>query len=412
MSNHGGGRKQCSIWLHYEQTFIPDRMKPPLLSMLLVSLGSMGHLSSGAVFPWPSPGLSSLDVHNQTLTGHEITLTPTEKDMTGSMVSAGSLLGAWGAGYVVTTIGRRRSLQVVVVPFVIGWLMNALAPHVNVLLSARFILGIACGGTSVAASTYVMELSDTNVRGMMSTIPTFGIVLGGLYTVALGYLVHWHYLALLCLVPVAMLMAATFVLPDSPSLLIIKGRKERAKIILQGLRGPYADVDAEVKELEQRNIGSSKKSGYRSLLTGDTGRRLGVVLSLFFFQQFCGNYVFMIYTSRVLKNAGSSLDPDAATIIVAVVRVIGTVVAIVLMDRVGRRVCLISSHALNAMVLILLGVFVYLEEAAGNDDSNFQSLSWVPLMCVILEMFAVNMGAHCVPYTLATEYFPTSIRAQ
>ncbi|XP_042884241.1 solute carrier family 2, facilitated glucose transporter member 8-like [Penaeus japonicus] len=389
-----------------------ERRRRLLRQFGLVCLATSGHFSLGATLPWPSPALSSMAENNATLVGTEIVLTSAEMDMTGSLVSLGSLVGAWVAGWMVSVLGRRRSLQVISVPYLLGWLCNALSPNAPVLLTARFVLGLACGATTVAASSYIMELADVSVRGMMSTMPTLGIVVGSLYTVWMGYVFPWHYLALVCAVPPALLLVVTFFLPHSPSFLVVRGRRQTAIAILKGLRGDYADVEAEVLELERRNASSKASAGWKSLFQPDVVKRISVVVALFLFQQMCGNYVFMIQTARILEAAGAPWDPDAATVVVAGVRVAGTVVTFFLLDRVGRRHCLTVSHAINAFALVVLGVYVHLRENAALDDDTYIRMNWLPLLCVLVIMFIMNVGLHPVPFILATEYFPTNIRAQ
>nr|XP_027236985.1 sugar transporter ERD6-like [Penaeus vannamei] len=138
-----------------------ERRRRLLKQFGLVCLAASGHFALGATLPWPSPALSSMAENNSTLVGTEITLTPAQMDMTGSLVSLGSLVGAWVAGWMVSVLGRRRSLQVISVPYLLGWLCNALSPNAPVLLTARFVLGLACGATTVAASSYIMESSRT-----------------------------------------------------------------------------------------------------------------------------------------------------------------------------------------------------------------------------------------------------------
>lgn len=215
-----------------------------------------------------------------------------------------------------------------------------------------------------------MELADVSVRGMMSTMPTFGIVLGSLYTVWMGYAFPWHYLCIVCGVPPAVMLLITFFLPDSPSFLVVRGRRQTAMVILKRLRGNYADVEAEVVELERRNASAASKD-WKALLELAVLKRIAVVVTLFLFQQFCGNYVFMIQTARVLAAAGAPWDPDAATVVVAAIRVAGTVVAFFLLDKVGRRQCLSASHAINAIALIVLGAYVHLADNAEPGDETY-----------------------------------------
>ncbi|XP_069985325.1 facilitated trehalose transporter Tret1 [Penaeus vannamei] len=388
------------------------RRKRELKQVGLVSLVGLSYFSLGAILPWPSPALSDMARNNATLVGTEISLTSAEKDMTGSLVYLGTLFGAWAAGVLVSAVGRRRSLQLIVAPYVVGWLINGLAPNPPVLLTGRFILGVAGGMTTIAGYAFVVELADAHLRGTMATIPTMGIVLGGLYTVSLGYVLAWHVLAFVCILPPLLLLVGSFFLPESPSYLVVKGRRQQALVILRRLRGDYADVEAEVADLERRNRVGGGESGWRGLLKADVLKRIAVVVTLFALMQLCGNFVFMIYTARVLQATGAPLDPDAITAIAGALKVGGTLAAILLMDRVGRRNCLIGSHAVNAACLLILGTYVHLAEGAEPGDDSFDRLEWVPTVCVCVSLFFCDIGVHPVPYVLSSEYFPTNLRAQ
>lgn len=380
----------------------------------LVSLVSLGYLCLGTTLTWPSPALSDLENNNRTLVGTEIVFNSFGKDLTGSLVYLGTLCGAWIAGWMVASTGRHRSLQISCIPYLVGWLLTALAPTTKVLLTGRFVLGLACGVTSIAGYAYVIELPDAHIRGMMATLPTLGVVLGSLYTVLFGYFLQWQHLTLICIVPPFLFLLLTFLLPESPSYLVVKGRRQQAITILRRLRGDYADIEGEVTELERRNsIGEhSKSGGWRDLLEKDVLKRMFVVVVLFLMMQLCGNFVLMIYTARILKSTGSPMDPDAITAIAGAFRVGGTLVAIFLLDVIGRRNCLVISHAINAGSLLVLGTYIYMAENAGPDEDAYDSLTWVPTVCVILSLFFCDIGVHPVPYILASEYFPTNIRSQ
>lgn len=222
---------------------------------------------------------------------------------------------------------------------------------------------------TIAGYAYVVELPDTCIRGMMATLPTLGVVLGSLYTVALGYILPWHYLCFVGAIPPLLFLFTTIFLPESPSYLVIKGRRQQAIAILKNLRGKYADVEAEVKELERMN--SSSSGGWKGLMNRDILRRICIVVMTFFLSQMCGNFVIMIYTARILQITGAPLNPDAITAIAGVLRVGGTMMAVLMLDVLGRRYSLLISHAINASCLFVLGTYVYLAEAAEPDDDTF-----------------------------------------
>lgn len=106
------------------------------------------------------------------------------------------------------------------------------------------------------------------------------------------------------------------------------------------------------------------------------------------------------------------MDPDAVTAIAGVPRVAGTLVSFFLMDRLGRRPCLLVSHAINAVCMVILGSYVYLGEAATPNNDIFLKYSWVPVVCVTTSLLAWTLGVQTVPFLVGSEYFPTNIRGQ
>ncbi|KAK3884051.1 hypothetical protein Pcinc_011659 [Petrolisthes cinctipes] len=410
MSSRSEELNSCSFDNTHNKEPVAERRIRLLKQLCLVLICTLGQALVGITHTWPSPGISSLSHNNASLVGTEITLTTTQIDMTGSLLMVGSLIGSPTAGWLLTHVGRRLSLQVSVLPSLTGWLLLALAPNVTVLLTARLIQGFGYSIASLAASTIIMEISDVEVRGMMLALTTIGIVVGGLYTVGFGYILPWYYLSLTCaLLPLALLLGSFF-LPYSPSYLLLRGKKLQAIEVLKRLRGPYSDVNAEVTKLEAMNSGSSRN--WRNLLESKILKRLIVVIMLFAFQNFCGNYVFIVHTSRILQAAGVVIDPDLGTVIVGVARVVGCLANIYLVDKIGRKLCLMISHASNAVTLVMLGVYVYMAEKASSDDNILNRFRWVPLVCFLVLMLALNIGVHPVPYILTVEYFPTYVRGQ
>ncbi|KAK8388959.1 hypothetical protein O3P69_020724 [Scylla paramamosain] len=207
---------------------------------------------------------------------------------------------------MVTRLGRRRSMQTVVAPWLIGLVALALAPNAYILLVARLLLGFTSGVSAVAGSLYVTEVVDAEVRGVMYNILCLNVTLGGLFTVGVGYLVRWYHLAV----------------------------------------------------------------------------------------------------------AGYPLDADIGTITVAAARLVGMLMSFFLVDRMGRRVSLVASHAFTSAFLIVLGVYVHLAPTAAPEDTTFSTLALVPLVSIIMIVFGLQLGAQPVAFLLSAEYFPTRVRGQ
>ncbi|XP_064118415.1 facilitated trehalose transporter Tret1-like isoform X2 [Macrobrachium nipponense] len=383
-----------------------------LKQFCVVAMGSVGHFCIGTILTWPSPGLADMALNNKTLVGTEFTLTDAQMDMAGSLVQLGSLFGAFFAGWLVNVVGRRRSLQINTVPYFLGWIITGLSSCSTVFLLGRFLSGLGVGLANVAVNTYIMETADTKLRGTMSVVPVFCIVFGGQYTLGLGTFLPWHSLSLVCLAPVLLMVFASFVIPESPSFLVLRGQRVAAAQVLKRLRGNFVDVEEEMDDLERRNQSprDRKSSGYKVLFRRKIMARLGIVILTFLFQQLCGNFILIVQTGRVLEAAGTLFDPATAASIVVSMRIAGTFAVFFLVDRIGRKYCLVVSHSVNACSLIVLGTFVYLN---GNStvEQTFTSLKWIPMFCVATCLFFGDIGLHPLPFTLAVEYFPTSVRS-
>ncbi|ROT70045.1 putative sugar transporter protein 5 [Penaeus vannamei] len=269
---------------------VKDRRKRLVKQTCLVALASLGHLAIGSNITFPSVAVSDLERCNTTITGGQLALTDTEKDMMGSLVSLGSLPGAWLAGILMAVIGRRYSMILSGVVCFASWVGVALLPTPTSLLVARAVAGIASGSMSVAGNTYAVEMADVEIRGAMALIPTVTLMLGQVLTVVVGYVARYYVVALVCsAIPLAYVVAMVL-LPESPAFLAVKGHEKRARKTLLRLRGEHADVDAEIEGFRD-DAGAEGGSLWRGLLKADVARALGAVCGLFLVQAFTGTEV-------------------------------------------------------------------------------------------------------------------------
>ncbi|XP_063585260.1 facilitated trehalose transporter Tret1-like [Penaeus indicus] len=205
--------------------------------------------------------------------------------------------------------------------------------------------------------------------------------------------------------PLALLLSL-FHLPESPPYLVLKGREGEAREVLLDLRGRYADLEGEIQNYKDLNRSSHSEGTWRDLLRPEVLRDLAVVSTLFILMYFTGYQVISAYTSRLLEDAGSSIDESLATIIINIVQVAAAVGASFLMDRLGRRRSTMLSYGVMCASLGSLAVYLL---AAGEQDPQPQA--WIPLACLTVTQGAVTVGVNPVPFILSNEYFPTRIRA-
>lgn len=234
----------------------------------------------------------------------------------------------------------------------------------------RVIHGICIGATFVSASTYIIELPDTSIRGAVATVPNLALSFGFILTIALGLVLRWYEIAF---VGLAVIMVHTVVmafLPESPSFLAIKGKRRQAKKILLKLRGPAADVDEELFKLCEENKDKATKSLIKVLQDPTILRSLGTVITLFFIQNFCGLMVFYVNMTRIFLEAGSMLSEHVASILVFLVQAAGTVLACIYLDRFGRRLCLVLSLVVMTLCLTVMATYHLYKDVAQKEIEN------------------------------------------
>lgn len=414
-----------------QEEHLGTRRRRIFMQVMMVLGASLGHVGLAMVAAWPNSAVPDLRRHNSTIYGTTIALTTWQTDMLGSLVSVGNLPGTWLWGWMVASIGRKKAMMLLVLPYIVGWSFVALAVDPAMMLAGRMMHGICIGATFVSASTYIIELPDTSIRGAVATVPNLALSFGFIITIALGLVLRWYEIAFVGLAVIMLHTTVMAFLPESPSFLAIKGKRRKAKRILLKLRGPSADVDEELLKLCEENRDKAEKSLIKVLQDHTILRSLCTIITLFFIQNFCGLMVFYVNMTRIFLEAGSMLSEHVASILVFLVQAAGTVLACIYLDRIGRRVCLILSLVVMTLCLAVMAVYHFCKDIAEREieitaqnvtmvtedvedswSTTTSSFTWVPLACLMIYMLISSVGVGPVPSLLNAEYFPAAVRAQ
>ena len=321
----------------------------------------------------------------------QFSISETVQELIVSTMMLGAALGAIGAGYLSSSFGRKRSLILSAVLFVVSSLICALAPTVGWLLAGRVLLGLAIGVAAFTAPLYISEIADERRRGsMISTYQlmiTVGILVAFISDALLSYSGAWRWMLGLVAVPGALFLAGVFVLPDSPRWLMMKGRRQEAEAVLNDLRPDSAAVQSELREIEDQL--RQKQNGFAMFKANPNFRRslwLGVLLQVM--QQFTGMNVVMYYAPKIFGLAGFGQNASMwGTAVVGVVNVLATFIAIGLVDRWGRRPMLVMGFAVMAIGMGVLGLLIF----AGIESEIQRILAIAVLLCFITG-FAFSAG--------------------
>ncbi|CAL4136573.1 unnamed protein product, partial [Meganyctiphanes norvegica] len=337
-----------------------------------------------------------------------LSLEPKQAKVDSSIMNLAVLIGGFWASFDMARWGRRHSLLVFSVTMFIGWIGVALLPNFSGILIARFFSGVAVGGISVAANTYVVELADVPVRGVMGTIPMVTTVCGQVLCSVLGYWLRYFTLAfVVSLVPLCLILLTVCVLPPSPTYLVVKVKEEEAKVVLKGLRNKNDDLDAEISHCQELNQ-SLQTIEWKSLKDPNVLKPLGVIIMIFFIQNFSGWVVVNTNASRVFEDAGikGQDNENLANIIMNIVLLISTIGACFLIDNIGRKKSLVLSLIIQGLSLSAMAVYVMLTE-----KSDVSRHAWIPVACIGGAAMGTSIGLNPIPFILINEYFPTNLRS-
>jgi len=327
-----------------------------------------------------------------------------------SIVLIGAMIGAIVGGAVADRIGRRATLVWAGGIFIAGSVLAPLSGSVFVLIVARAIIGIGIGFTSVTAPVYVSELAPPQSRGMLIGLYQFALTVGIALANLVGYWLAvqqaWRLMFGIAVVPTVFFLGVILTVPESPRWLFAHGRPKEAAAVLRiytdemGAQRFLDDIEQGLKmPMEQR---------WSALWSPAVRGALFIAVGLTVLQQVTGINTIIYYGPQIFELAGTSSHANAilATLIVATVNVVATVVGIALVDRVGRKPLLYVG--VTGMTIALFA----LSFAFGHPGMLGSSLGSIAITCLVVYIacFAFSLGA--IAWILVAEVFPLRVRGR
>ena len=339
----------------------------------------------------------------------------------------GCAIGAATAGRIADRIGRIRCMQISAVLFTISAVGSALPFALWDLAFWRVIGGFAIGMASVIGPAYIAEVSPPAYRGRLGSFQQAAIVIG----IAISQLVNWGLLNAadgdqrgklmgleawqvmlgVMVIPAVLYGLLSFAIPESPRFLISAGKLTRAHDVLREVEGDDVDLDARVAEIEHA-MKSEHKSTFKDLLGGGGFFFKPIVwvgIGLSAFQQLVGINVAFYYSSTLWQSVG--VDPTQSffySFTTSIVNIIGTVIAMIFVDRIGRKpLALIGSVGMVVGLALEAWAFSY----HLVDGKLPSAQGWTALIAahVFVLFFALSWGV--VVWVFLGEMFPNRIRA-
>lgn len=340
----------------------------------------------------------------------------------------GSIIGVLVAGMMSDFLGRKKTMLVSALMFSISAIGCAVCADLTQLVVFRMIGGFGIGVVSVVSPAYISEVAVPEKRGMLVSLYQLAITVGFLLAYLVNYLVlksadtslvaadtavraadslqvrmfnseYWRGMLGYETIPDLLFLIVIIFIPESPRWLIVKGRYDKASLVLSRIYPAKEDVAAQM-DLTKASIAGEVKSEWKSLLEPGilTAVLLGSAIAIL--GQFMGVNAVLYYGPEIFKDAGFE-DPLFSTVLVGVVNMLTTVIALLIIDKVGRKQ--LVYWGVSGMIVCLLCIAVYFLPATNLP-------TWFMLTFFLLYVFCTAISISAVIFVLLGEMYPNRVR--
>ncbi|XP_027151987.1 sugar transport protein 10-like [Coffea eugenioides] len=329
-----------------------------------------------------------------------------------------ALVASFFASATTKALGRKASMVIGGLVFLIGAIINGAAMNVAMLIIGRLLLGVGVGYANQAVPVYLSEMAPAKIRGALNIgfqmAVTIGIFGANLVNYATSKMQHngWRFSLGGAMVPAIIMTVGSLFLPDTPNSLIERGKKDEARQMLKKIRGTE-NVDEEYNDLVVASEASNQvQQPWKDILDRKHRPHLVIVSLIPFFQQLTGINVIMFYAPVLFKTLGFGDEASLVSAVVSgLVNVFATVVSIISVDRFGRRALFLEGGI--QMILSQLGVGILIAKVFGvSGEGTFTKTQGdiaLFLICVYVAAFAWSWGP--LGWLVPSEIFPLEIRS-
>jgi sugar porter (SP) family MFS transporter len=318
----------------------------------------------------------------------------------------GTVIGSMVAGAPAEKYGRKKVLQVIGVLYLVTSLVTALTPSWLPFILFRFLGGIGVGASSVVGPMYISEISPAHKRGRLVAMFQFNIVSGILIAFLSNYVLYgtgddaWRWMLGVQAVPSLLFFVSVFAVPESPRWLIGQGRNAEAQGVLEQIGEP--DPKTALQRI-QASLHRERGLEKESLFNGQYAKPIRYAVLLAVFNQFSGINAIMYYAPRIFEMTGLAKDTALLQAVsIGVTNMVFTLLAITIIDKVGRRTLLIIGSVGMVVSLGLVAQAFYTQ--------NFGGYAVMLYLIGFIAFFAFSQGA--VIWVFISEIFPNKVRAQ
>ncbi|PON80117.1 Sugar/inositol transporter [Parasponia andersonii] len=329
-----------------------------------------------------------------------------------------ALIATFGASYTTRQLGRKLTMLIAGIFFIIGTVLNTTAVNFVMLVLGRILLGCGVGFANQAVPLFLSEIAPTRIRGALNILFQLNVTIGILFANLINYGTAkieggwgWRLSLGLALIPAVMLTLGSILVVDTPNSLIERGRLEEGKAVLRKIRGTD-NIELEFQDIvEASRVAKQVKHPFKTLLQRRNRPQLIIAICLQVFQQLTGINAIMFYAPVLFNTLGFGADASLySAVITGAVNVLSTVVSIYSVDKIGRRALLLEAGVQMFLSQTVIAVVLGLKLQDHSDNmSHGLAMLVVVMVCTFVSSFAWSWGP--LGWLIPSEIFPLETRS-
>ncbi|XP_017225690.1 sugar transport protein MST4 [Daucus carota subsp. sativus] len=329
------------------------------------------------------------------------------------------LTATFFASYTTRRLGRRFTMLIAGIFFIIGVVLNAAAQDLAMLIAGRILLGCGVGFANQAVPLFLSEIAPTRIRGGLNILFQLNVTIGILFANLVNYFTvkidgwGWRLSLGLAGIPAVLLTIGALLVVDTPNSLIERGKLDEGKEVLRKIRGTDK-IEPEFLELvEASRVAKEVKHPFRNLLMRRNRPQLVIAIALQIFQQCTGINAIMFYAPVLFITLGFGNDASLySAVITGAVNVLSTVVSIYVVDKLGRRILLLEAGVQMFFAQIIIAIILGIKVTDHSEPDNLGSayaVVVVVMICTFVSAFAWSWGP--LGWLIPSETFPLETRS-
>jgi SP family arabinose:H+ symporter-like MFS transporter len=325
-----------------------------------------------------------------------------------SSLLLGCIIGVAIAGRLGDDFGRKKTLLISALLFLVSAIGSALAQGFPTFILFRILGGLGVGVASMLSPMYISEIAPAEHRGRLVTYYQLAIVIGILLAFTSNMLLidsganNWRWMLAVMAMPAFLFFVLLLFAPESPRWLLQKARKEQARFILSKINGAEK-ADIEITKISHALKEESDAGKYSELISPKMRPVLFMGIFIAVFSQITGINSIMYYAPVIFQTMGEGVNNSIVqTTFIGGTNLAFTIIAIVFVDRIGRKRLLIAGVAMMTIALSGIAIIYLFEQFAG----------YLALMFILLYIAAFASSLGPITWVIVSEIFPNRLRSK